>query len=115
MSKYPEIEALNRIYMDHKVEIQFSGIDFLADNKDYRAVEFKIASKVFNCYVEDEQQDIQYDYPLLNLCLVLRELEGYADSPDFLIWSKERYLDPDNVAVLTHFKNLGTIYSKDYW
>ncbi|KAA3611239.1 MAG: hypothetical protein D8M58_14810 [Calditrichaeota bacterium] len=110
MSKFPEIDELNNIFIKHKIEIRFSSSDFLAENEDYRAVEFKVEGKTFNFYVEDENGDIRYNYPLLNLCLVLRELEFYAESDDFLIWCKERYLEPKNEKVLAHFRNLGTIY-----
>ena len=110
MSNYPEIEQLNKIYLKHKIEIRFIPSTFLAGNEDYRAVEFKLDGKVFNFYVEDEYGDSRYNYPLLNLCLVLRELEFYIESDDILVWSKERYLDPKNEAVLAHFRNLGTIY-----
>ncbi|MFY0630170.1 MAG: hypothetical protein JXR05_07290 [Flavobacteriaceae bacterium] len=110
MSSYPEIEALNKIYVEHKVEIRFSTTDFLVDSKEYRAVEFKIGGKVFHFYVEDEVDDIRYNYPTLNLCLVLRELEGYAYAPDYLVWCQERYLDPKDENILANFRNLATIY-----
>ncbi|MBL4604318.1 MAG: hypothetical protein JKY02_01210 [Flavobacteriaceae bacterium] len=110
MSTYPEIEALNKIFMKYKVEIRFSTTDFLAGNKEYCAVEFTLDKKIFNFYVEDEYEDIRYNYPLLNLCLVLRELEFYAESTDYLIWCEERYFDPKNKDILAHFRNLGTIY-----
>ena len=29
MASYPEIEALNKIYVNHQVEIEFSTTDFL--------------------------------------------------------------------------------------
>lgn len=110
MSEYPEIDALNNMYVKHKVEIRFSTTDFLVESKEYRAVTFKLGGKVFNFYVEDELDDIRYNYPLLNLCLVLRELEGYAYAEDYLIWCQERYLDPKNEAVLANYRNLATVY-----
>lgn len=110
MSEYPEIDALNNMYVKHNVEIRFSTTDFLVGSKEYRAVTFKLGGKVFNFYVEDELDDIRYNYPLLNLCLVLRELEGYAYAEDYLIWCQERYLDPKNEAVLANYRNLATVY-----
>ena len=111
MSDYPEIEALNNIFIKHKVEIRFSTTEFLAGNKDYRAVALKLEDSTFNFYVDDEYDDVRYNYPLLNLCLVLRELEYYADSDDYLLWCKEHLLSPKNNDVLAHFKNLATIYT----
>lgn len=112
MSKYPEIEALNRICIEHKVEIRFSTTTFLAENKDYRLVNFKLDGTTFEFFVEDENDDVRLNYPLLNLCLVLRELEHFADSPDYLVWSKEHYLDAKNEEVLAHFKNLAVVYGE---
>ncbi len=108
--KYPEIKALNNIYIKHQVEIRFSTTEFLAGDKDYCAVTFKLGTKEFNFFVEDEYDDIQYDYPLLNLCLVLRELEYYIETDDYLLWCKERSLDEKNTAILSHYKNLGKVY-----
>ena len=110
MSKYPEIVALNALYIKHKVAIRFSSTDFLNGDKDYRLVTFKLEQKTFLFYVQDELGDIRYNYPLLNLCLVLRELEEYNLSPDFLIWCQERYLDASNDAVLAQYRNLGTVF-----
>ncbi|MBO3697671.1 hypothetical protein [Roseivirga sp. E12] len=112
MSNYPEIGALNRIYIDHKVEIQFSTSSILTDKEDYRLVEFKLEGKVFNFFVEDERDDARLNYPLLNLCLVLRELEHYNESSDYLEWTRDHYLDPKNHEVLAHFKNLGLVYTE---
>ena len=110
MNTYPEIEALNNIYLKHQVEIRFSSTNFLAENKDYCAVVFKLGAKEFNFFIEDEYNDIRYNYPLLNLCLVLRELEYYIETDDYLIWCKERSLDVKNTAILNHYKNLGSVY-----
>jgi len=112
MSHYPEIDVLNKIYIKHKVEIRISSTDLLAGKEDYLAVELKLEGKIFNFYVEDEYDDARYNYPLLNLCLVLRELEQYADSPDYLMWCREHYLDPKNQHILEYFKSLETIYSE---
>ncbi len=110
MDKYPEIDALNNIYIKHKVEISFSTTNFLAGNKDYCAVTFNLGGKKFDFFVEDEYDDIRYNYPLLNLCLVLRELEYYIETDDYLIWCMERSLDAENIDSQAHYKNLGSVY-----
>ena len=81
------------------------------ENKNYRAVAFKLEDTTFNFYVDDEHDDVRYNYPLLNLCLVLRELEFYADSDDYLLWCKEHTFSPKNNDVLAHFKNLAIVYN----
>lgn len=112
MSKYPEVEALNRIYIDYKVEIHFSTANILDGKEDYREVTLTLASKTFNLFVEDEMDDARLNYPLLNLCLVLRELEHYKESSDFLEWTKDHYLDPKSPEVISHFKNLEAVYTE---
>jgi len=67
MASYPEIEALNKIYVNHQMEIEFSTTDFLTKNKEYCAVAFTIEKETFYFYVEDEYGDIKYNYPLLNI------------------------------------------------
>ena len=110
MKNNPEIKYLSDFSIKHKIEIRFSSNDILADNQDYKAANIVINGKCFSFYVEDEYNDARYNYPLLNLCLVLRELELYNESEDYLIWCRDRYFEPGDTEVLAHFKNLGTIY-----
>jgi len=108
--KYPEVIALNELYVKHKVEIHFDSSDFLAGKKYYLKTNFTLEAKVFQFYVDDEYNDVRFNNPLLNLCLVLRELEGYQYTQDYLVWCQERYLDPKNETVLANFRDLADIY-----
>lgn len=112
MSDNQEIKALQNIFTKHKVEINFSATNSLAQNKEYRSVEFKLEKHIFSFYVDDEYDDIKYNNSLLNFCLVLRELESYKDTKDYLSWCQERYFNPKNERVIINFRNLATIYRK---
>lgn len=110
MSDYPEINALRALYQKHHIEVSFSDTDFLAGSKDYRRTKFVLDGKTFSFYVEDERDDAAFNNPLLNLCLVLRELEGYEDATDYLVWCKERYIDPKEENALANYRDLADIY-----
>jgi len=112
MSKFLEINALNEIYIAHNVEIKFSTSEFLLGNKDYPKVAFILGDSNYQFYVEDEYYDRKYNYPLLNLCLVLRELEHINETPEYSIWCKEHYLEPTLESVILHYENLKTVCSK---
>ena len=111
MFDYPEIERLNQLYVTHKVETKTDRSRLLAGEEYYPMVVFKLAGKTFELYVDDEYDDLKNNYPLLNLCLVLRELEGYAWADDLLVWSMERGLDPGDPQVLNFYRELGRIYT----
>lgn len=110
MVHYPEIDKLNQIYVDHQVVIIADHTRLLGGKKYYPMVEFQLAGKQFEIYVDDQYQDLRLNYPLLNLCLVLRELEGYDWADDLLVWSMERGLDSGDLQVLDFYRELGRIY-----
>lgn len=107
---YPEIKALRDIYKKHKVKIAVSNKDFLGGNTDYYAIKFTLGDQTFNMYAYDEQSDFKIDNPLLNLVVVLRELDYYKDSHDYLLWCLELKLDSANTQVLSYYRSLGAIY-----
>ena len=109
-STYPEIIALNHIYNQHNVEVQILTTECLADKKDYQAITFKVGDETFEMFVDDEYDDFQYNYPLLNLCIVLRELEFYNNTQDYLLWCSELYLNSSDNKVLAYYRELGRIY-----
>jgi hypothetical protein len=107
---YPEVQALKEIYQKHEVKIKISDDDFLAGNKDYPAVVVNFGKTPFDLYADDEYSDFNLNNPLLNLCVILRELDYYADSIDYLLWCKELNFEPNNIQVLNYYRSLGGIY-----
>lgn len=112
MFDYPEIEKLNQIYVRYKVETKTDRSRLLGGSPYYPMVLFKLNGKTFQIYVDDEYDDLRLNYPLLNLCLVLRELEGYDYADDILVWCIERGLDPADPHVLGFYRELGRIYKQ---
>jgi len=110
ISNLPEIIALNKIYSEYNVSIRVSKDECLGGNLDYPAAVFTIKEKSFNMYINDELSDLQYQNPLLNLYLVLRELDYFSESPDVTEWCMENGFDESNDQVLGYYRDLGSIY-----
>ncbi|OEK01424.1 hypothetical protein BFP97_07775 [Roseivirga sp. 4D4] len=110
-SNYPEIVALNDIYIAHQVYIKIDRSQVLGDQQYYPRVDFKFSGKKFHLFVDDEYDDFRNNYPLLNLCLVLRELEGYEYADDYYVWCQERSLDAGSPQVKDNYAHLGEVYS----
>ena len=108
--EYPEIKVLKDIYQKHNVKIVVSNKDFLGGNTDYHAIEFTLGDETFNMFADDEQSDFQLNNPLLNLVVVLRELDYYTYSNDYLLWCTELKLDSVNTQILSYYRSLSAIY-----
>ena len=109
-TKYQEIRALQDIFQKYKIEIRVSNNEFLAGNKNYPAVVFSLEDKSFNLFVDDDYSDLKYNNHLLTLYLVLRELDYYSDSSDYILWCKEHLLEPENKQVISYYRSLGSNY-----
>jgi len=110
MGKCSEVKQLKQIYQKYHFKINVSNSEFLAPNKEYRKVDFALNGTNFSLFVDDEYDDFKYKNPLLDLCLLLRELDYYSDSYDYLLWCKELGLKPEQSQVLDYFRDLGRIY-----
>ena len=105
-SEYPEIVELNKLWVEHKVIVKVDRSDDLSGKGYYPLTHFNLGNERFSIYVDDEFNDFRYNYPLLNFCLVLRELDGYKFTSDFEVWCQERFLDPKDEKVKEGFENL---------
>ncbi len=112
MDKHPEIQALEKLCQDHRMQIQVIGKNILFEALEHVWVDFTINRETFTLIVDDEYKDFQIDNPLLHLCLVLRELETYHEEEDILEWTKHKYLDAGNSKVLTYYRSLSEIYAR---
>lgn len=110
MFDYPEIESLNKIIARYKVVITTDWSQVIAAKEYYPKVVFKIRDKIFELYVDDEYEDLKENNPMLDLCLVLRELESYNLAEDYLIWCAVKILPPEDSRVLQLYRDLGTTY-----
>ena len=88
MKIYPEIKALSALLNTHKIEIDRTG-NSLPDRSDFLEVTCTINGAYFRVYVDDEYDDLSIQNPALHLCLVLRALEFYHKTTDYLQWCKQ--------------------------
>ena len=109
---YPEIERLNELWVKYKVSTKTDRNAVLGGDKFYPKVNFSLGGESFYLYVDDEYDDLRSNYPLLNFCLVLRELEGFAFSPEYKVWCQERFFDPENEQVYAAFNHLENVYKE---
>ena len=110
--KYPNIRTLNNLYIKHQVSIQISDEVFLMDKKYYPEVILTLDKKSFRFFVDDEYEDFRYNYPILNFCVVLRELEDYKFSNDYLLWCAERHIDASNLDIREYYMAFNAIYNE---
>ncbi|MCT4623373.1 MAG: hypothetical protein N4A46_07090 [Schleiferiaceae bacterium] len=109
--KYPEIEKLNEVFIKHKAFTKIDRRFTLAGDEYYPKVHFELSGTHFEIYVDDEYDDLRKNYPLLNLCLVLRELEGFDYSRNYEVWCQERYKEIKNPQVKANFDHLEEVYN----
>ncbi len=109
-SKFPNIEALNKLYIKHHVSVAISKTDFLDHEQLMPKTILQIDDKKFELYLDDEFNNIKLDYPLLNFCIVLRELEDFQFSNNYEIWCKERNIDSSDLKIKSYYHRLDNIY-----
>jgi len=90
--------------------IKITREDHLAGEKNFPMVDFQLAGKTYKLFIDDEYEDLRYNYPLLNFCLVLRELDGYDAARELEVWAQERYLDAKDSQVIKFHQYLAKIY-----
>lgn len=111
-NEYPEIEALNQLWVKHKVMVKTDRSKLLDGKSYYPSVEFTLGNRTFQLFVDDEYDDLKKNYPLLNFCLVLRELEGYEYSENYQQWCQERFFEPEVAAINEAYEQLALVYKE---
>lgn len=104
------IAALQKILTDFDIKINVNNEIYLDEYKNVKAVELVMQNESFNLFIDDEYDDFVYKNPILNLCIVLRELEDYKFSNDYLIWCAERHIKPQNETARQFYMGLDKIY-----
>lgn len=109
---YPEINKLNDFYVKYKFTSKIDRSELLDGKEYYPKMNFSIAGEQFSLFVDDEYDDLRKNYPLLVLCIVLRELEGYEFTNEYEVWCNERYLDAKSSQVKDSFNHLKNVYAR---
>lgn len=108
--EYEEIDQLNVFYVRYQFSWKTDRSQLLAGKSYYPRVNFSLNGTSFWLYIDDEYDDLKKNYPLLVLCLVLRELEGYAYTSDYATWCQERFLNAQDTEVQQAFDQLKKVY-----
>ncbi|MBO6515350.1 MAG: hypothetical protein JJ975_02265 [Bacteroidia bacterium] len=109
---YAEIDQLQKIWDLHNVSLTPVLTDFLTDNIYFPLVKCTINNEPFNIYVDNEYDDLQLRSNLLSFCMVLRSLENYALSADYLQWCNEHALVVNNHKNRDYYMSLGGVYRR---
>ena len=109
---YQEINQLNDFYVKYKFSSKIDRSEVLGGKTYYPKVNFTLLNQQFYLFVDDEYDDLKKNYPLLNLCLILRELEGYKYANEYEIWYQERYLESSDKKIKSNFRHLKQTYSE---
>jgi len=111
VSEYQEIVQLTSLRIKHKITIHKTG-RVLNNKPHYPEVLINIDSDSFKIIVDDEFDDLRYKNPELSLCLVLRALEVYHETDDYLNWCKEMNIDAGDFDAREYHMSLPTIFAE---
>jgi len=75
-------------------------------------VDFISGNKSWYLYLSDEYKDFHPENQLMCIFLVLRTLEDYEESSDFLVWCNQYGLNASHIHWLSYFKELGNRYTE---
>ncbi|MEQ8361929.1 MAG: hypothetical protein RIF39_04230 [Cyclobacteriaceae bacterium] len=76
------------------------------------SVDFISRNKTWHLYIGDEYKDFNTEKQLMCIFLVLRTLEDYEESSDFLVWCNQYGLNASHIHWLTYFKELDIRYTE---
>lgn len=105
---YPEIDQLHLLQKQKELSISFVH----EIKKGLLEVVFKSGTKSWNLFIDDEYGDFKEENQLLCIFLVLKSLEDYAETEDYLEWCKISYLEPGESRWLDYYRNLSKIHNE---
>jgi len=75
-------------------------------------VDFISSNKSWYLYISDEYKDFHPENQLMCIFLVLKTLEDYEESSDFLVWCNQYGLNASHIHWLSYFKELDNRYTE---
>ena len=106
---YHELEKLASYFNENNIEIKRNTRE---DIQSFKALELNLNNYIFTIYIDDEYNDVNEENPLMYFFLILRELEIYKDSTDYLNWCKQVGLHTDDEQLRQYYIALGASYKK---
>ena len=106
---YKELNYLSSYF--NRAEISFKRYQS-EDVQSLKAMDTNLNDSSFLIYIDDEYNDINEDNPLLCFFLILRELEVFKDSIDYLNWCKQLGVDASDEILRQYYISLDSTYNK---
>lgn len=103
------IKALSSLLK--QFNISFSEVDESFCH-GWKSMSVKIENEIYLLHLDDEYQDLENEIPELTLCVILRNLEEFKDSSDYVNWCKSTGIDQDNPQTKNYFQYLSTVVPK---
>ena len=104
-SDYPEIAALENMVDTYRCDC-YKDPSNPPTFKWLTPVIFKIKNKEFSFLIDDEYRDLDNPNRLLRVELMLRFLELFEESEDYLVWCRYHMLDSNTPGLLTYFRKV---------
>jgi len=95
--------------------IKSKSITISLSNKsieNLQMVTFSVNASQWNILIDDEYEYLEINNQALWYCLVMFELENYAESEDFLSWCREGMINASNSKLLDYYRSLGVTYQE---
>jgi len=106
---YSELVKLTSYFKRNKIEINRNASK---DIQSFKALELNLNNNLFSIYIDDEYNHVNETNPLMCFFLILRELEIYKDSTDFLDWCKQLGVNADDEKLRQYYISLESTYSE---
>lgn len=95
LEDFPELIKIEQLMNKHHVKVHaIEPAEYLGSKQDYKAARLAVGTKSYKVFVDHEYQDLDKEVDLLTFYLILRELEFFDESHDFIEWYKECIIEP---------------------
>ena len=106
---YKDLNNLSSYFNRARISIKR---DQTKDIQSFKALEINLNGSSFIIYIDDEYNDVNENNPLLCFFLILRELEIFKDSTDYLNWCKQLGVNANDETLRQYYISLSSTYTK---
>ena len=105
---FPELTNLTKLIDKHQLSVSYEG----KEKDQLLEVDFRFNRSSLKLYIEDECGDFDLKNQGLCVYLVLKMLDDYKASQDFLEWTTCYYLNANDSLWLQYYRDLAGSLSK---
>lgn len=109
MKDYPDLDKLKTYFDVNRILIKR---DQSRDILSFKSLELILNNTIFIIFIDDEYNDVNVANQLMCFFLILRELEIYNDSTDYLDWCKQNGINANEEQLRQYYITLAIIYPK---